>query len=249
MRKEDLDDITREKNLVEVYRHVTRQIPVRPFYRAVTAVIFVLLMLSGLASSASAVDLGARVREWSSFGFNFAATVLGILLAGFAIFTTITTSALVEPLATIRHKESGLSYLKYTAGHFMSIFIPYVVFLLLHGLIMLFGWYGGPVTKLVSWLSAALDPNIGRYAATLMLAIVGTFFAHMLIVLQSFVFNVYASFMFMAQGKLELDELERKKASEQGRTTKARIAELPNATEPIVDENVNDRLTDQVKRR
>ncbi|MDI3291022.1 hypothetical protein [Polyangium sp. 15x6] len=229
MTKEDLDDITREKTLVDVYRYVTSRIWVRPIYLVTRAVVFVLLIVSGIVSGASAVDLGGRVREWSAFGFNFAATVLGILLAGFAIFSTIATTALVEPLAAFKEEKSNLSYLKYTAGHFMSVFIPYVLFLLLHGIVMLFGWYGGPFTKAVTWLGVISHVDIGRYSSVLMMAIVGTFFVHLLIVLQSFVFNVYAAFMFMARTKLELDSIEQQRASEQGRTGRSRFASVQPA--------------------
>jgi cytochrome bd-type quinol oxidase subunit 2 len=181
MLKDDLDDITAEESLADVYRNVTSRIPTRRAYVVVPIVVAALVLVSGLLSKD--IDLGARVRDWATTIFGFASSVLGILLAGFAIFSTVSTSSLVGHL--VQHKEptSGLSYLKYVTGHFMIVFVSYTAYLAFYAVVMLFGWSGSPVARIVEWLGVA------KPGASLMMAIVGAFFVHLIIVLQSFVFR------------------------------------------------------------
>jgi hypothetical protein len=214
MKQSELDNITSEKSLYDVYKAVVQPIKLRRLYIGLMAATFIGLIASGYGVGVSAVEIGNRVREWSGLGFNFAATVLGILLAGFTIFSTVSMSDLARPLAERKRKDTGLSYLKYIAGHFMAVFIQYAMFIAMHVTISLFGWYGGPTTKLVTWLSITTGTNLGLHAAVLMLGIVGTWFAYLIMVLFSFIFNVYHSFMFMSRAKIQSDMVKTGEAVE-----------------------------------
>lgn len=203
MTDEELADITREKSLWDVHRDVTRKIRSRPLYKWIVGGTFVALVLAGIFSQAPARTLGDEVREWSAKGFAFSVGVIGILIAGFAIFSTIAGTDIVRPLALHKEEKSGLSYLKYTAGCFMLVFIPFLAFIAMHLLVMLLGWRDGPVTQLVTALSSLLGVDVGRGGAVLAMGGVGAFLVHLAIVLQAFVFNVYATFMFMARMRIE----------------------------------------------
>lgn len=213
MTKDELSELTAEKTLYDVYRKVVRRLPNRPVYRLLVVVIFVLVLAAALLCDVPITTLSKLTRDWSSGIFNFAGTVLGILLAGFTIFSTLAGTDLVGPLARFKEKQSNLSYLKYTAGHFMHVFIWYVLFLFVYALVMFFGWEGGPATLFARWLAATSGASAARFATALGTAFIGAFFAQLIIVLQSFVFNVYASFMFMVRGKLELDEVKARRNS------------------------------------
>jgi hypothetical protein len=230
---EELSDITAEKSLFDVYRNIVRRLPGKRVYQLIVILVFAAVLTAAIASDAPLSVLSKLARDWSAAIFNFAATVLGILLAGFSIFSTIAGTDLVEPLATIRDPKSGrLSYLKVTAGRFMEVFIWYVLFLIFYAIVMLFGWEGGPATMLARWLSRVWGTEVARIVTAIGLSIVGAFFAKLIVVLQSFVFNVYASFMFMARGKLHIEDNKRKKDAEEAierkelyRVLKIRIAE------------------------
>jgi hypothetical protein len=228
MTKEDLEDITREKTLVDVYRNVIKRIPERRGYRVVTWMLFAAVLGAGLFSGVPGNELGKTAREWSSTVFQFAYSVLGILLAGFSIFSTISTSHLVKPLAEIKEDKTGLSYLKYIVGHFMAVFVSYTIFLALHAAGLVLGWVGGPVTQLAGWLGHIFAFDAFKVGASVAMAIVAAFFVHLIIVLQSFVFNTYHAFMFMVRANIEIPKDE--KLLPEATTTSAAAA--ANVAEP-----------------
>ena len=205
MRSEDLEDITRDKTLLDVYNNVVRRIHGRRLYKVIPILVFALVLVSGLMADSSA-KLGDRARDWGLIVFQYAYSVLGILLAGFTIFSTISMSDLVRHLVGLKEPTTGLSYLKYITGHFIGVFISYMVYLAVYGLVFLFGWPGGPAYEITAWLATLTGwPTIWKLGPSIVMATVGAFLVHLILMLQSFVFNVYNAFMFMVRAKLETD--------------------------------------------
>lgn len=243
MNDEELNDLTSEKTLLDVYWKVVRRLPTKLAYRLVVVLAFLLVLGSSLESEATTSLLAKRARDWSSSTFGFASTVLGILLAGFTIFSTLAGTALIGPLARLKERRSGLPYVKFTAGRFMHVFIWYVAFLFVYACVMLFGWEGGPLTQFAHFLARNYGSTTARFSTALGLSLLGAFFVHLLVVLQSFVFNVYASFMFMVRGKLELERAAEgrdgdEKASADAEVARARLAAIPNESDrPEQDED------------
>ena len=98
----------------------------------VVTAVFLLLFYSynGLVDESSDVPAVVDVIiSWSEIGTTISASILGFLLAGFAIFASVTRPALFANLARIEKANTGLSELKYAFFSFMNVFIHYVSFL------------------------------------------------------------------------------------------------------------------------
>src|ERR1019366_6994147 len=80
--RDELDELTKEDTLLDVYRLVVRRLPRRPIYRWIVVGAYLLIVVAALSSSTTAGEIASRTREWALTFFNFAATVLCILLAG-----------------------------------------------------------------------------------------------------------------------------------------------------------------------
>lgn len=197
-----LRDLTEgESSLLDLAR-LSSRIRGRWSYRAVVVLMFVLVFATALWSRASVLEIADQSRNVANVTFQYAATILGIVIAGFAIFSTVATSDAVKPLARIQRAQTGTSELKHLALHFVAAFIPYLLFIGIEALVIGFGWHGGPVTRLAKSLGS--EPS--RYFASGFLAFFAAWLVHLLIVLQSFVFNVYKAFMTIARARLELEE-------------------------------------------
>jgi hypothetical protein len=73
----------------------------------------------------------ASLEAWSSMGSIFASTLLGFLVAGFAIFATISKPTLFVDLAQFNYPGSRLTALEYIFFSFVNIFVHYMSFLIL----------------------------------------------------------------------------------------------------------------------
>jgi len=184
----DPAELTKERNLLDIYRQ-SRKITSSGFNQVASAIVLCLLLTYVLASSNVHV-IARNVRELADLGFNFTVGILGFLLAGFTIFATVSKTKLLKTMAVTQHKESGLSYLKYSFFAFMKVFIVYLAFATLCLLIKIIGGPEGPVTLLITWMPSGVR-TLKRVVASISLIVVGTWFFFLLMVLKSFIFNVY----------------------------------------------------------
>jgi hypothetical protein len=156
-----------------------------------------LAFISALPPSVSVVRVGERVRDVSDKMFGFAATVLGIVIAGFAIFATISQSNIVVALA-VRRKDDAVLPLRRIALHFAGACVPYVVFVAYYLLLISVGWFGGPVTLVAN----ALEQGVAKALGAGIFGIVVWGAARLLVTLATLVTNIYTSFMLLAGAKI-----------------------------------------------
>lgn len=185
-------DLTSEKSLWDVYKLSRRILPSK------FQVIFLLLIMLALGLNAfvlvddEAVILG-DVRKWSEFGFNFSITTLGFLIAGFTIFATLSKPKMMLAMMEHINKETGLPTLKYNFFSFMKVFIAYIAISIFYLLVMILGQADGFIANVV-----ALFPNENCVKSVLIKAaytLIGSSFVYLLLLLKSFVFNIYAIVM------------------------------------------------------
>ena len=222
-----------ERTPLDLYRLV-QKLPTRRGYWVLRAGVFVLVLAGSLWAGTPVTELGRQVRDVSTATFQFASTILGIVIAGFAIFTTVATSSVVQPLVSIPRKSLKTSELKYLTLHFIAAFIPYLAFIGLHALVMTFGSFGGPVTRLAGMMGSELS----RWAAAGFLAFLAAYLVHLAITLQSFIFNVYKAFMTMARAKIELEQSVTSQSSVQSTTAKS-----DRSLDTVEDEGEEDEAT------
>ncbi len=224
--KEQRADLTREKSLTEVAKLARKHLPRHKALPYVALGIGVLTAAGAVWTGALAKTLGDRVREWSSAGFQFAYGILGILLAGFAIYTAVALSDLAPALAATKSKRTGVSEMKTLALHFVDIFIPFLAFVALHFAVMFFGWEGGPAAKVSGYLGVQAQ----RVLTAGMLGVIAAALSYLAGCLWVFVFNVYASFMMMARSKVHLSSELAEDPAEAGQTEAASLLPTVDGT-------------------
>jgi hypothetical protein len=211
----DLDpaEITKEVDLWDIYVQ-SRKLPegrlskrvAKPFSWA----ILVILSIYAALSNKPVNELANEVRSLADLGFNFSISILGFLVAGFTIFATVTKPNLFIKLAKVKHTKSGLSYLKYTFFVFMYVFIAYLSFTLFCLLIKLLASPSGVISTALICLSnypEHIDLS-KRILAGVGIATLGTWAFHLIILLQSFIFNIYITVMTSIRWEIQNNNSE-----------------------------------------
>ena len=168
--------------------------PVSPFNQLGTFVVFALLILYGVLSDAKTPFLAGRVREIADYGFGFAVSMLSFLIAGFTVYLTVMKPSLILFMANTREDKSRLPWIKVTAFYFLRVMTVYVAFCLLCLVIKIFGATSGPLSSFLCWF--LIDAEFSKlWIARLSLALVGSSVIHLILLLQSFIYNIYATSM------------------------------------------------------
>lgn len=185
-------ELTSEKSLWDVYKLSRRIFPSK------FQVIFVLLAMLALGVNAfmlvnNEAILLKDVRKWSELGFNFSITTLGFLIAGFTVFATLSNPKMMLAMMEHTNKETGLPTLKYNFFAFMKVFVAYIAISIIYLLIMILGQVDGFLSNIVNILpnGTCVKSVFIKTAYTL----VGSSFVYLLLLLKSFVFNIYAIVM------------------------------------------------------
>lgn len=210
MNKFNSDDITKEIGLVDIYKSSRSKLQKSQINIFSTTVVFVMLIVYALSSSEDSISLLEKVRKWSELGFTFATGIMGFLIAGFTIFATVSDKNLFITMAKTVHHKSGLSYLKYNFFTLMWVFIAYLGFAILCLLIQLLGGSSGFISiilKLIAGNSNFLI--VKRFLVGIAIVVVGTWFFYVLMILQSFIFNIYHIVMTAIRWEMEKDNQDR----------------------------------------
>ena len=189
----DPADLTKERSLWQIWLQI-RRIPESKFNQRSTGIVFLLLLAYAAATPESTSVLADRTRGLCDFGFNFAGSVLGFLIAGFTIFATMSRPGLFLEMAKRRNKKTRLSYLKTHFFNFMKTFCVFFFFVCVCLLVKIFAAPGGAASVLLSHMATASE-LIKRYLAKTGIVSISTMFFYLVILLQSFIYNVYSAIM------------------------------------------------------
>jgi hypothetical protein len=186
-------EITKEIGLLDVYKASRSNLPRNRINDFSTLIVFSGLLTYSFASHESNFILAEKVRKWSELGFSFSSGILGFLIAGFTIFATVSD-------------KSGLSYLKYNFFSLMYVFIAYLGFAMLCLLVILFGSNSGLVSIMVNLLLNSIYLlTIKRCLICTGIVVLGTWFFYSIMLLQSFIFNIYHIVMTAIRWEFEKD--------------------------------------------
>ena len=128
------DKVTNEKSLLDVYWKA-RKVASSRGNRITAVLVFVLLLALFCADKSyslgliSLSDMSKIVGQVGEIGFALTTAILGFLIAGFSIFSSITKPEIFAALAKLDHKETGLSRLQFIFFNFLLVFIHYLAFL------------------------------------------------------------------------------------------------------------------------
>lgn len=183
------DELLAENNLYEIYK-TARRIPLSTLNRNILVLCSILSILLTLTIDPS--TLAQTILVLSSDLISIVLTVLGFLIAGYAIFCSVLDHELSIELYESKHKSSGFSKLKHSHLLFMRVFFYYLVYTFFLVFIQFFS------SANIFSLSVFNDNiiyftfHITNYL-TLNLLFIGIVF--LLLQLASFTFNIYHSVM------------------------------------------------------
>lgn len=192
-----IEELLSEKSLWNIWwKSSSATVGTRGFWVNTIILITACFLVSGFvftwdADVHSAIEL---LRTLVSTGVSYSITMLGFLLAGFAIMSGVTRPDLWLSMARTPVKGRNISYLKYNFFTYMRAFIYHIIYLTAFMVAQLIMVPKSIVTKVINQISADPVP-----AKTLVIKIGIVVFAiamgHLLIQLKYFVFNVYHSIM------------------------------------------------------
>jgi hypothetical protein len=197
-------ELTKEKDLFGLYLQ-TRKLPTSLFNQLVTILTFLLIFIFLIATKRPINVVVADIRIIAESGFGFATSILGFLIAGYTILTTLNKPNMFKLMANIPHSPSNLSLLKYNFLTFVDVFIRYLCFVAICVFIKIFCFSGGPAKFYFDLLNIILDSatllRFKQYLLYFIFTCIGSWFINLVAILASFIFNVY----YIAMTSIRID--------------------------------------------
>lgn len=188
----DPTELTSEKSLWNVYV-LSRRIRASWVQVALNTLAVAFLAINSFLLQPTTAPLLTDARSWANSGFNFTITTLGFLIAGFTIFMTVAKPDMMLAMMDHLDKETGLPTLKKNLFAFMRVFIAYLVCAGIYLFVILFCQSGGVASSLVKLLPAS--SCVRDVLIKVGYVVLGSSFVYLLLMLKSFIFNVYAIVM------------------------------------------------------
>ncbi|MDX1442844.1 MAG: hypothetical protein R3270_03585 [Gammaproteobacteria bacterium] len=202
------EELTEEKSLWQVFL-VARAHSSRARLRYGLGSLFLVLAI-GFYFASPALPLSTISKEFLEVFISISAALLGFLVAGISIFLAVSDSHFLKALAKTRDSNSGESHLKFLISKLLAV-IVYILFALFIFLVL----------KLIAFIPLDLAYSLIRFLAvdkatiyhaanSLFMTSVVITFAFVVIELQAFVYNLYASVMMAMRFKIEADRRDGK---------------------------------------
>ncbi len=209
------EELIAEKNLWDIYCQA-RKLPngnfSRKFAKPSVLFLFTLLSIYAFLSPQTTQEMANRVREWADFGFSFSVGILGFLITGFTIFATVSKPSMFVTMAKVKHPNCELSYLKYNFFTMMNVFVIYLGFTFLCVLIKFLAPPSGLISISLNYLYSSHSTKYFELSKRILsgsgLVIVGTWIFYLLVILQSFIFNIYSMIMTAIRWEIEYENEE-----------------------------------------
>jgi hypothetical protein len=192
------EEITAETGLMDLFILIFK-IPYKPINIIIPLLISIFLFLiSYHEDSISIRDVIAFIEESTGWVYS----ILSFLVAGYTIFATVTSLDLSVALMKVKNPESGLPYLKHIHVVFYKVIFSFSIVGLIGILFIAFSkpnnLYTINLIKLIKSNSTWLYPLI--YSSYVFLLTTS------LMLLLSFLFNIYATVMLAVRWKAESEE-------------------------------------------
>ena len=198
-----------DKSLLAVYRK-SRSYSENRLDRTIRIVSFMILSIISLILATSNVDLfpiaTKCIYSWTGLGFTYATTILGFLVAGFTIFSTMTRTEVFIALSRSPHETLGVSQLKFVFYSFLKVFILHIV--------LIFSCVAITMLKDAAgiYLSIFTDARfvivVKKVAVSFIMPSLGYLMISTLLHLKTFVWNLYQSIIIAVAGAATMYELE-----------------------------------------
>lgn len=187
-------DLLSEKNLWEIYQECVRRLPPSLFNLKVTSAVGLALICDCAYFPEKTSARLVLIRSLSELGLGFGSTILGFLIAGFTIFSTLSKPEMFLRMYDTQHPSAGISYFKVNFFAFVEVFVIYIVFLVACLIVKLFGASEGLMSSLTT--QSTLHPFSGYSLSKTWIVngafvLLGSLSFYSLLALKSFVYNTY----------------------------------------------------------
>lgn len=193
------DKVTAEKSLFEVYRKARKVGSSRSNF-VVAAFVFLGFLAVGGADYCLRLGifpmdaLGKFIGQVSDIGFALTTAILGFLIAGFSIFSTITRPEIFAALAKLDHKGSGISRLQFVFFNFLLVFVHYLAFLAV-SIALKLGLPFAPAFVRAAEAFWALSEIALWWIVVGLSATLLAWLAFLIMLLKSFIWNIYQAIL------------------------------------------------------
>ncbi len=207
-------DITAEKNLWQILK-ISFLLPKRIFNIASTVSFLIVVLIYALLSQDSTQGSRDQLLTLAERGFSFSVGILGFLVAGVAVFTAANDASLFTHLARIKHRKSGVSYLKYNLIALMYVFIAYISLAFACFIIQILADIGDVFERIMIFffdaflISEINVDSIFYFTNKVCYAFLSTLFFYCLLLLKTFIYDLYALIMVNIRWNFEKEEDER----------------------------------------
>lgn len=208
----DPEGLHNEKSMWDLYK-LSFKFPRSRFNLAAFSIALASLLFYCYKVDPSTPELSQNIRTTLAFGVALAPAVIGFLVAGFTIFVTVTKVELFNFMAIRKYKDTNESYLKYNMSAFMLAFIHYCAFIFTCAIITVFAQPNGPLIIAIKYLFSLIPPCLGfdfyKFTLKVFFSLFGAWSIYLIILLKTFVFNIYQVLCTTVRWSLESGEMEK----------------------------------------
>jgi hypothetical protein len=190
------EDILLEKFIFDTYKKSTN-IPTPQFNRKVRLFFYPFLFISNflLVHIYQHNDLiVSAIQNLNSSILAISVSVIGFLVAGITIFTTLSDRRVLIELAKTEHEKLGISTFKYIFFNFLSVFVIFISSVILSLTYQLIGSLKIDL-QIIIFKNKYIYLNL--FFNGLFFAILITVATELLLKLKSFIWSIYATFISM----------------------------------------------------
>jgi len=211
--------IFEQKSLWEVYNLSRTTLPKPRINRIIfwsSAIIFIGFFLWGIYDGGKhygSEDAVKFLRFSAGQGLSLSIGILGFLIAGFAIFASVTRAELFITLANINYKQTNINRLQFVFFNFINVFTVYIG-LLVFSLLLSVGLVDGSPFALLGGLLEAIYPRAVYPVLLLMIGVLGLWIISALLKLKSFIWNLYQTVLVSIATEAELQERSKQKKNQ-----------------------------------
>ncbi|MCC0056727.1 MAG: hypothetical protein H6883_11385 [Rhodobiaceae bacterium] len=204
------DRLTSEKSLLAVYR-TARKVASARINAVLAWSIFVVMVLALAVNACFGMPVSPYgsliigIREVADAGFALTTAILGFLIAGFAIFASITKPGVFILLAKLDHKKGGISRLQFIFFNFLLVFVHFLTFLALCLTVKVTLYSNGPLSGALRWV-AENQRLVIVVGASCMFAAMTAWLVFLLMLLKSFIWNLYQAVLVTITTEAQLTE-------------------------------------------
>jgi hypothetical protein len=209
-------DATSEKGLLQIVfksigvtGHPIEYIP--PLLLALLAIPSALFCELQLSNIARAGRMAKMLVTWAALGDTVAVTILGFLVAGFAIFSAVSDKLLFLKLASYKSEGRNISQFKFIFFTFMYVFALYMIMIAASSFLAVAAEENSPIWYIGKLLSKRFPAQV-REALIIVICLYLALFLHCILILRGFIWNMYSSVVIATFSDKEVaDELRRQR--------------------------------------